>query len=184
MTLNEVLYILLIIVELTFLIGASVYIIFLIYSWLKGAPYVATRMKSIKTILENTEITDGQHIVELGSGDGRFLIEVAKQYNITGVGVDINPIPLLIARLRARMQKIHTVSFHLQDIRETDLKKADIIYIFLFPKLVNKIKLQLTKNTKKGALIISHGFQIDYLKKYHTKTVEGDTFKTYFYKMS
>lgn len=184
MTLNEVLYVLLISIELVFLIAASVYIIFLIYSWLKGAPYVATQMKSINKIIKHAQIKDGHHIVELGSGDGRFLLSVARRYKITGVGVDINPIPILIARMHARIQKADSVKFHLQDIRKTDLRSADVIYIFLFPKLVKEIQEQLLKKTKKKAVIISHGFRIDYLQKYHIDTIANGKFKTYFYQMN
>jgi len=184
MTLNEVLYLLLILVELVFLIAASVHIIFLIYSWLKGAPYVATQMKSVDKIIKHAQIKDGYHIVELGSGDGRFLLSVAKRYKITGVGVDINPIPIFIARIHAGIQKADSVKFQVQDIRQADLTDADVIYIFLFPKLVKEIQGQLLKKTKKKAVIISHGFKIDYLQKYHIDTIVNGKFKTYFYQMN
>ncbi|KKQ36938.1 MAG: hypothetical protein US54_C0049G0011 [Candidatus Roizmanbacteria bacterium GW2011_GWA2_37_7] len=183
MIVNEGFYLFIITAELLFLISASVYIIFLIYSWLKGAPYVATQKKSLDSIIQHARIKDGQRIVELGSGDGRFLLEVAKKYKIIGLGVDINPIPILKARIFARMQKVSSVTFLLKDIRETDLTSADVIYIFLFPKLVQAIQDNLLKNTKRNALIISHGFKIEYLSKYHINTIKNGKFNTYFYKM-
>jgi len=184
MTLNEVLYVLLIFIELTFLIAASVYMILLNYSWLKGAPYVATKKKSLKEIINNAKITDGNHIIELGSGDGRFLRTVAKQYQITGLGVDVNPLPIFKARIIARLQNLTTVEFKIQDIRDTDLSEADVIYMYLIPKFIQKIKNQLLHKTKKGAIIVSHGFKIDYLEQYLVNTITDETFKTYFYKRS
>lgn len=184
MTLNEVSYVLLIIIELTFLIAASVYLILLSYSWLKGAPYVATNRKSLKEIIINAQIRDGHYIIELGSGDGRFLRTVAKKYNISGLGVDVNPLPIFKARIIARLQKLTTIKFQIQDIRDTDLTEADIIYAYLIPKFIQVIKTQLLKKTKKGTMIISHGFKIDYLEKYLVNTIKGEPFKTYFYKMS
>ena len=184
MTLIEVLYLLVLIIELVFLISASLYLISLIYSWLKGAPYVATQKKTIKSILKNAKIRDGQHIIELGCGDGRFLLAVARQYKITGLGVDINPLPIIKARILARLQKVISVSFQVQDIRKTDLIEADVVYIFLFPKLIQSLKNQLLEKTKRGVLIISHGFKIDYLDTYLVKIFKGEKFKTYFYKLT
>ncbi|PJE61568.1 hypothetical protein COU87_03890 [Candidatus Roizmanbacteria bacterium CG10_big_fil_rev_8_21_14_0_10_39_12] len=184
MTLNEFMYLFFILAELVFLIGASLYLISLSYSWLSGAPYVATKRKSLAKIIEHAHIQDGQNIIELGSGDGRFLQAVAKKYSITGLGVDVNPLPIFKARFLARIQKISTIKFKIQNIKDTNLSNADLIYAYLLPKFIKTIESQLLKQTKKGVMIASHAFKIDYLEKYLVDTVKGETFKTYFYKMS
>lgn len=181
---NGILYLLILLLELSFLVLISLYLISLIYSWFKGAPYVLSSQENINKILKHTKFKKNQKLLELGCGNGRFLRSAAKLYNISGIGVDINLYAIAIARLISKLQKIKSLEFKLQDIRQTDFSKADCIYIFLFPKLIDKIKFKLLNEVKKNVLIVSHGFKIEFLNKYLIDTLDTKTFKTYFYRVS
>ncbi|QQS43617.1 class I SAM-dependent methyltransferase [Candidatus Roizmanbacteria bacterium] len=182
--LTDILYLLAVLSLLIFLIWASIYIISLIISWFRGAPYVATKTEDYKRILHEIVPKRGTYFLEVGCGDGRVLRYAAQTYGVRGKGVDINPIILLKGKFLTYWQKLRNISFVNEDVKMTDFSGADYIYIFLFPKLVETLKNKLLTKTKQDVTIIAHGFQISYLRKYQDKVLEGKTFKTYIYKIS
>lgn len=177
--LTEALYLILVFSVLLILMYISIYMILLIYSWFKGAPYVSTQDEEIKEILEAAQLQQGKTLIELGCGDGRVLRDAVSTYGVTGIGIDINPLLVFIANMRAKT--IRNLTFRCSDIRTSDLSQADYIYLFLFPKLIEKLESQLQKSLTNGALIISHGFKIPYLERYLTRELQGISFKTYYY---
>jgi len=45
----------------------------------------------VQRMLEVAEIKKGDILYDMGSGDGRIVIEAAKQFGVRGVGIDLNP---------------------------------------------------------------------------------------------
>lgn len=165
---------------LLFLMGSSVYIISLIYSWFSGAPYVSTRSDELKKLISLIPLTPGSHMIELGCGDGRVIRAFVQKYALTGEGYDVNPLIIAKARILAKLHNL-PLSFHMKDIRTIDISKSDTIYLFLFPKLIQEIEMKLTLAIQNGSLIISHGFAIPFMKSYLVRTIQGSRFKTYVY---
>jgi hypothetical protein len=58
-----------------------------------------------------------------------------------------------------------------------------MLVLFLLPKLLVKLKDKLQKESKKNALIISHGFEIEGWKKYQIKKIKDKPFSTYYYRL-
>ena len=181
MSLNEAAYTVLIIIEFLVLMFAAAYSVLLVYSWLKGAPFVGTQGKELDVIFSGIPITVGMTFLDIGCGDGRVVISAVKKYKVSGVGVDINPILIWIARISASWQKLHNIKFYITDIEKTDFSKADIIYIYLFPKFIAELSKKISDEVHPGTYIISHAFKIDFLEKYLIKTVAGKKFKTFIY---
>jgi Cyclopropane fatty acid synthase and related methyltransferases len=67
-------------------------------------PFVPSPMHVVHKMLEVAEIKSGDILYDMGSGDGRVVIEAAKKYGIRGVGVDLNP-DWLPRRARMRRRK-------------------------------------------------------------------------------
>ncbi len=158
--------------------------IMLVYSLLKGSPFVKTKSDAIRQVLKAANIKKGMKLVDLGCGDGVVVRMAAKEYGIEAVGVDINFILLARANIMKKLQGLKTASFLNQNIFDTDIASADIIYIFLLPKFLVKIKDKLKNESKKNALIISHGFQIDGWDEYLVNTIENKPFSTFLYKLT
>ena len=177
------LYLIGVLLELFILIGICVYIVSLTYSYLRGSFYVSTRSSEIEVFLKKAGLKKGQYMLELGSGDGPVLRMAAKKYGVIGKGIDINPTLNYIARFLAKKQKLSHIEFKTENVLTTDLSRADVIYIFLMPKLITALEKRLLTETKKGVLIISHGFKIDALQKYQIKVLNRKPFSTYFYKV-
>lgn len=143
-----------------------------------GSPYVATRKKRIDEILKEANLKKGKIFVELGCGDGRIVRTAVKNYEVKGIGVDINPILIFYANILGKKN----VLFKVENIFNTDLRKADYIYIFLMPKLIEKLSLKMDKEMKKGVIIISHGFPVKGWERKLFKTLKRVPFPTYYYR--
>ncbi len=179
--LSEALYILLIIVEIVVLGWVAVYAVFLVFSWLKGAPYVATAREELNTIFERAGLKQGMTFIELGCGDGRVTRYAVQHIGVKGIGIDINPILILIARFLSYIKKVKNITFIRQNVLNSNLSSGDVIYIYLFPLLVQKLKHSILDGTKRPVTIIAHGFAIDYLKEYKYDEIKGKHFKTHYY---
>jgi SAM-dependent methyltransferase len=177
------LYFFALILELIFLASFSLITFFLIYSTLKGSPYVPTNKKIIEHILKNVKLKKGQTFLEIGCGDGRMLRTAVKKYQVNGIGIEVNPLIFFWAKFLTRLQKINEIKYYRSDIIRNNLPTADVIYLFLMPKLIEKINHKLKKELNRGTLIISHGFKIKPFTKYLKSTLNQKPFPTYFYKI-
>ncbi len=177
-------YLALVLVLLLFLVGISIYTLFLIYSSLMGSPYVPTKQKEAEIILAEACLKKGKYLVELGCGDGRILRTAAKKYRLRGTGIDVNPILILIARIKAHWQKLKAIKFQTKNIFNTDIRQADYVYLFLMPNLIAKLKPKLEEELKPKSVVISHGFPIEGWKKVQFKKLDRRPFSTYYYRLT
>ena len=75
-----------------------VFCMFFVFPWLVGAPYDVTRKNSLKNIVKLVDVKSGDRIAELGSGDGRVCIALARENNNSKIlGYEINPFLVFIS---------------------------------------------------------------------------------------
>ena len=174
-------YIGLLFLELFLLMLFTLYIFLLIYSHISGSPYVPSKTKELELILSKCRLKRKMTFVDLGCGDGRVVRMAVKTYGVNGVGIDVNPLLLIWARMSSRLSKLKNIQFLKKNILTYDVSQADVIYLFLLPGLLTKLVPRLEKTLQPGTLIVSHGFKIPEWKKYLTETVKHTPFPTYFY---
>lgn len=143
-------------------------------SWFAGsdAPYVATKSSRIKKALKKAGLKKGDLFYELGSGDGRVVIEAAKM-GAKAYGIEQSYLRILYSRLQASKLKNGKAYFIHGNIFNQDLSKADVVFIFLLPKGVLKLEDRLKKELKKGAIIITQTFHFPHWKP-HKKILVTD----------
>jgi cyclopropane fatty-acyl-phospholipid synthase-like methyltransferase len=81
-------------------------------------------------LVEQLNLTSDSYIVDVGCGEGEFLIQVAEQYNITGIGIDNNSNLIDAADQKAKTRiSSQSISFVYQDAQKFDwtVRKADLI---------------------------------------------------------
>lgn len=160
-------------------------VLFVLFSLLVdffGAPFVPTSKAYVIEILDKANLKKGQNFYELGSGDGRVTRTAVNKYKVNGLGVDIHPYLVLYANLVSKFQKINA-KFKRENFYKINLKDADVIFVFLLPKTLKKLKQKFLSECKDGCLIISHGFKIEGFDKYLTSKIERKVFNTYYYKL-
>ena len=125
-------------------------------------PYVPTRKKIVKKMLEIAELKDHQNILDLGCGDGRFLIESAKKKDITATGYEIAPLPYLLAKFFTLINR-KKITIKMQNFYKADVSQADTIFCYLLPETMDRLANKFQNECKKGTKIISHTFKTDKL---------------------
>ena len=85
------------------------------------------------------------------------------------------------AQIRAKLKNLKNIKYITGDIKKIDLSNYNMIYVFLMPKFIEEISLQLEKALMKKTIVVSHGFKVNKLEKYLKKIVADKSFPTYIY---
>jgi SAM-dependent methyltransferase len=118
-------------------------------------PYIPTPDELVETMLRMGEVDPADFVIDLGSGDGRIIIEAAKR-GARGLGVDLDPALVKHATENARQAGVaDRTQFLVKDIFETDLSAATVVAFYLLPDFNAKLQPKLLK-LKPGTRIVSH----------------------------
>ena len=126
------------------------------WGWDDGTvPFVVTPMEIVERMLRMAEVKSGDYVIDLGSGDGRIVIEAAKR-GARGLGVDYDPRLVKVASGNARRAGVgDRARFETRDIFDTDLSRASVITMYLLPDFNAKLLPRLLR-LKPGTRIVSH----------------------------
>jgi len=132
------------------------------WAWDDGTtPYVVSPEQVVDRMLYFAQPKAGERLIDLGSGDGRIVIEAAKRFGARGLGVDIDPRLVELARENARRAGVDKlVDFQVQDLFETDLRGAGVVTLYLLPEVNQKLAPRLLEQLKPGARIVSHDYDM------------------------
>ena len=124
-------------------------------------PFVPSPMHMVQRMLEVAEIKKGDILYDMGSGDGRIVIEAAKKFGVRGVGIDLNPELVAQARDNAAKEGVsHLVEFRAQDGLTVDISEATVVTLYMFKWFNNALRPKLQK-LKPGSRVVAHDFDID-----------------------
>ncbi len=126
------------------------------WAWDDGTvPFVVTPAEIVERMLRMAEVKPGDVLIDLGSGDGRIVIEAAKRGAI-GLGVDIDPSLVRLATENAQAAGVTALTrFETRDIFDTDLSGASVVAFYLLPEFNAKLLPRLLR-LKPGTRIVSH----------------------------
>ena len=101
-------------------------------------------------------------VYDLGSGDGRVLVEAAKTYHTRAVGVEADPIRVLISRLAVAVHHLGgQVSVVWDNFFHVNLSEATIVTVFLSQGANQKLKSKLMAELRPGTRVVSHEWTFD-----------------------
>ena len=142
---------------------------------LTGAPYVPSHKKELELLFKNLyPLKKTDHIVDLGSGDG-IVLKIAAEHGAGGTGIELNPVLVLLSKLRLRKYKrIHIKLGNMYGLEFP--KETTVAYIFGdhrdFDKLEQKVQDEANR-LKKPIHFISYGFE-------SKKNKPAKTYRAYF----
>ena len=128
------------------------------------AVFVPTPHDIVERMFQEIEVKKTDLFVALGSGDGRYVIAAAKKFGCKAIGYEIDA--QLVEQSReavARQDLSALASIEHQDIFTLDLSGADVITVFLYPRLMERLIPQFEK-LKPGSRILSHQFDMPGVK--------------------
>ena len=120
-------------------------------------PYEPSAMSVVKVMLDMARVNARDVVFDLGCGDGRLVIAAVRERGARGVCVDIDPQRITDARANAAKAGVAArIEFLNRDLFETDISRADVVMLFLWPGVNMKLRPKLLKELKPGTRIVSH----------------------------
>ncbi|MDO8620943.1 MAG: hypothetical protein Q7R31_01545 [Candidatus Levybacteria bacterium] len=132
------------------------------------APWWRTNRKTARAMCRLAKVTKDDVIYDLGSGDGTALLVACKEFGAKGIGIEIDPLRALISKIRVKFSNSEKdIKIIRKNFFEVDIAKATVIFVYLVPKALNKLKQKFLKELKSGTRIVSFRYKMDLpLKSY------------------
>ncbi len=123
-----------------------------------GAPFLPTLTKQIDPIFELLDLSEGQTLIELGSGDGRILYEAGKR-GINAIGYELNPV-LVIYSIAKTWKYRKSVRVIWGNYWQKKWPSADGISVFLLDKYMSRLNNKIIQEYKTPIKLVSFAFKI------------------------
>lgn len=125
-----------------------------------AAPYVPTPEAIVDAMLTLAKVGPGDYVIDLGSGDGRLVIDAVTRHGARGgFGVDIDP--ALVQRANANAQKAGVadrVRFEQRDLFVTDVSAASVVTVYLLPSAMARLEKKLQAELAPGTRVVTHDY--------------------------
>lgn len=123
--------------------------------------YIPTPHNITRSLLDFAKVTSTDILYDLGSGDGRILIEAAQRWGTRGIGIDIDPKRIQQAQENARTAGVdNLIEFRQEDLFQSDFREATVVFIYLLPHLNLRLRSRLKLQLQQGSRIISKDFDM------------------------
>jgi SAM-dependent methyltransferase len=123
-------------------------------------PFITSPDNVTLEMLSVAGVKRGDHVIDLGSGDGRIVILAAKRFEATGLGVEIDPSLVERSKTNARTAGVaDKVEFRVEDLFKTDLSQATVITMYLLQEVNLQLRPALLA-LKPGTRIVSHDWDM------------------------
>ena len=126
-----------------------------------GGPYVPTPQVVVDSMLRMAAVNEKDYVIDLGSGDGVIVLTAARQFQASGMGVDIDPD--LVRQSNVSAQKFGVASrvkFVQEDVFKSDLSKASVLTLYLLPAMMLNLRTKLFNELKPGTRVVSHDYHL------------------------
>lgn len=126
-----------------------------------AAPYVPTWRRDVRRVLELAEIKPNELVLDLGAGDGCYLVEAVRRFDARAIGYEITALAWLAAWFRIRLTRTQgRAKILYRDFFHQDLSRADVVICFLTPRAMAKLAPKLRRELRPGTRVLSYAFSI------------------------
>jgi SAM-dependent methyltransferase len=120
------------------------------------SPHTRRRMIEAIEKLRPAGATGGL-IFDPGSGFGGLALALARAFpEGEVVGIDLQPLPLLVAQLRARLLGLRNVTFRRGDLFKEDYRGAQVIACYLFGNVMEQLYAKWDAELQDGCVVVSN----------------------------
>jgi SAM-dependent methyltransferase len=151
-------------VDLSILLPALYFLVLGFLFWLiwpifMGAIFLPTPMNIVEKMLDIAEVGEGDVLYDLGSGDGRIILEAARR-GAKAVGVEVDPIRVLWSRLKARRfgDRVGVIR---GDFFKTPLTGATVVTVYQGESINNRLRAKFEAELPAGTRIVSFDFKFE-----------------------
>ncbi|HEY4372409.1 MAG TPA: methyltransferase domain-containing protein [Burkholderiales bacterium] len=126
----------------------------------KDVIWVPTQPAMVERMLRMAQVTSGDVVVDLGSGDGRIPIAAAREFGARARGIEYNgDLVALSRRLAAQAGVGGRATFEQADLFGIDFSDATVVTMFLLPSLLQRLRPILQK-MKPGTRLVANQFDL------------------------
>lgn len=120
--------------------------------------FVGSDPENVTRMVKMAGLRDGDVVADLGSGDGRIVLEAARSHpTVQGWGVDIDRELVEKSNAAAKEQGVsNRVRFYHRNVFDADLKEATVIFMWLFPELMRLLRPKILAEARPGTRVVTH----------------------------
>jgi SAM-dependent methyltransferase len=135
--------------------AAAAYFVFASFAF--GAGYQPTPRRSVETMLRFAEVGPQDTLYDLGAGTGAIVFRAARTYRARVVGVEVEPIRVLVLLLRRRLGPFaDRITIRWGDLFRLDFRLATVVTAFLWPGAMARLRPKFEAELPPGARVVSH----------------------------
>lgn len=113
-------------------------------------------------MLELAAVNSNDVVYDLGSGDGRIVIESARRFGSRAVGIEADPTRVLWSRLMAKLFRVDgKVRIIWGNFFNQPLQEASVVTLFLTENTNSQLKTKLEAELKPGTRIVTYVWKIE-----------------------
>ena len=145
------------VVLVVFVAALAVVVYFLFASFVYGAGYQPTPRDVVERMLELAAVGPSDTLYDLGAGTGAIVFRAARERGASAVGVEVEPLRVLILRLRRVVggprDRVRVVW---GDFDHLDFGAATVVAVFLWPPVMERLKPRFEQELAAGSRVVSH----------------------------
>jgi SAM-dependent methyltransferase len=143
------------------LIGGVAAAYFVFASFVFGAGYEPTPRRAVERMLRYAEVGPNDTVYDLGAGTGAIVFRAARVYRARVVGVEVEPIRVLVLRLRRRLGAFpDRITIRWGNLFRLDFRTATVVTAFLWPGAMERLRSKFEAELPEGARVVSHCHQV------------------------
>ncbi len=119
-------------------------------------PFVPSSNDRLETMMELANVKNGEKAVDLGSGDGKLVIALAKR-GAVACGIEIDRERAKLARLNIAKEGVDAKIIN-KDFWDVKLGDYDVIVLYGITSIMGRLEKKIMKETKLDCRVISNAF--------------------------
>jgi len=126
------------------------------------APYVPNRSReAMRRMFVLADLKPGEHLLDIGSGDGRVVRYAAKYRKAKATGIEISWLLFLRAQLKQWVFPYPGVRFRRANVFKTQLPQCDVVYVYGLPgTLSSPLWPKMRADLAPGTRVITYRFPL------------------------
>jgi len=141
-----------------------------------SVPWVPTSRRALEELCNFITFRSTDVFYDLGCGDGRVVIEVAKRFGIKAVGIEVRPDLVELAKINVVREGVSDkVEIIHGDFFRIPIHNATVVYAYLLTSVNRLLKPKLSSELKPGTRVVTLDFEIPgwkpiAIRRFHDRT--------------
>lgn len=120
------------------------------------APWWTTKPEIARRMCQLAKVNSKSIVYDLGCGTGTALIVACQEFKAVGVGIEIDPLRFLNAKINvARSGLQDRINLLRNNFFQVALSPATVLFIYLVPKALARLTPKFLREIKPGTIFVS-----------------------------